>query len=52
MQAHPSPATPPELPRLPTRVPGLDRILGGGLIAGDTYLVTGEPGTGKTTLAN
>ena len=47
-----SPATLPELPRLPTRVPGLDTVLGGGLVAGNTYLVVGEPGTGKTTLGN
>ncbi|HYH12784.1 MAG TPA: ATPase domain-containing protein [Thermomicrobiales bacterium] len=40
------------LRRHPTRVPGLDDILGGGLIVGDTYLVTGTPGTGKTTLGN
>jgi circadian clock protein KaiC len=38
--------------RLPTRVPGLDTVLGGGLLAGDTCLITGRPGTGKTTLGN
>ena len=38
-------------PKLTTGLAGLDRILGGGLPAGRTYLVTGEPGTGKTTLA-
>ncbi len=52
MNPNRSPAVLPDLPRLPTRVPGLDTILGGGLVAGDTYLVTGEPGTGKTTLGN
>jgi circadian clock protein KaiC len=30
---------------------GLDDVLGGGLPAGHIYLVEGEPGTGKTTLA-
>ncbi|MDP9469707.1 MAG: hypothetical protein M3Q71_03440, partial [Chloroflexota bacterium] len=52
MTLAPSPQTLPDLPRFPMRIPGLDRVLGGGLIAGDTYLVTGEPGTGKTTLGN
>jgi circadian clock protein KaiC len=32
-------------------VPGLDDILGGGLPSGHFYLLEGEPGTGKTTLA-
>jgi circadian clock protein KaiC len=31
--------------------PGLDDILGGGFPAGYFYLLEGEPGTGKTTLA-
>src|SRR5579862_3160475 len=31
--------------------PGLDSVLGGGLPVGHFYLVEGEPGTGKTTLA-
>jgi circadian clock protein KaiC len=31
--------------------PGLDDVLGGGLPAGRFYLLEGEPGTGKTTLA-
>ena len=34
---------------LSTGVPGLDAILGGGLVAGRIYLIEGEPGTGKTT---
>lgn len=37
--------------RLSTGVPGLDEVLGGGLIANRSYLITGPPGTGKTTLA-
>ena len=41
-----------EHPRLRTRVNGLDRLLDGGLLAGDAYLVSGGPGTGKTTLGN
>jgi circadian clock protein KaiC len=41
-----------EHPRLRTRVKGFDRLLDGGLLAGDAYLVTGGPGTGKTTLGN
>jgi len=32
-------------------VPGLDSILGGGLPTNHLYLLDGEPGTGKTTLA-
>ncbi|MCL5271089.1 MAG: AAA family ATPase [bacterium] len=36
--------------RLRTGVPGLDEILGGGLLPGRTVLLKGAPGTGKTTL--
>ena len=39
------------LTRVSTGVEGLDEILGGGLPANHLYLVDGEPGTGKTTLA-
>lgn len=39
-------------PRLTTGVPGLDFILGGGLIAGRLYLIKGPPGVGKTVLAS
>ena len=35
---------------VPTGVPGLDDLLGGGLVAGTMALVEGAPGTGKTTL--
>jgi len=38
-------------PRTPTGVPGLDNILCGGLPRGCLYLVDGNPGVGKTTLA-
>ncbi len=38
--------------RVSTGVPGLDTLLGGGLIGGGVYLVMGRPGTGKTTLGN
>src|SRR5438445_10953236 len=37
--------------RVPTGVPGLDEVFGGGVPAGRIYLVEGEPGAGKTTLA-
>lgn len=40
------------LGRVPTGVPGLDTILGGGFLSGGVYIVQGTPGTGKTTLAN
>lgn len=35
--------------RLSTGIPGLDEMTGGGFVKGDTVLVTGPPGTGKTT---
>lgn len=37
--------------RCHTGVPGLDDVLNGGLISHRLYLVDGDPGTGKTTLA-
>ncbi len=37
--------------RLPTDVPGLDQILGGGLPEFSFNLIAGTPGAGKTTLA-
>ncbi|MCI4353634.1 MAG: hypothetical protein L3K14_09705 [Thermoplasmata archaeon] len=36
--------------RVSTGVPGIDRMLGGGLLPGRPYLVTGETGSGKTLL--
>jgi KaiC/GvpD/RAD55 family RecA-like ATPase len=38
-------------PRVATGIPGLDRMLGGGLIAGRPYLVTGATGSGKSLLS-
>jgi circadian clock protein KaiC len=38
-------------PRVATGTPGLDEVLNGGLPSGHLYLLEGEPGTGKTTLA-
>jgi len=40
-----------EIPRARTGVQGLDAILGGGLPTNHLYLLEGEPGTGKTTIA-
>lgn len=40
------------LEQLATGIAGLDQVLVGGLVRGDAYLVIGEAGTGKTTLAN
>ena len=37
--------------RLPTGVPGLDEVLGGGLPEFSFNLIAGAPGAGKTTLA-
>jgi DNA repair protein RadA/Sms len=36
--------------RLPTGVPELDRVLGGGLVPASLVLVSGDPGIGKSTL--
>jgi circadian clock protein KaiC len=41
----------PEITRCSSGCSGLDDVLGGGLPVGHVYLVEGEPGTGKTTLA-
>jgi circadian clock protein KaiC len=38
--------------RIETGVPGLDKILLGGLLRGGVYIVEGAPGAGKTILGN
>ena len=39
-----------EVPRSPTGVGELDRVLGGGLVEGAVVLIGGDPGIGKSTL--
>jgi DNA repair protein RadA/Sms len=41
-------AAPPA--RVPTAIEELDRVLGGGLVAGSAVLLAGDPGIGKSTL--
>lgn len=36
--------------RIPTRIPELDRVLGGGIVPGSLVLIGGDPGIGKSTL--
>jgi len=40
----------PQDQRIVTGIPGVDRVLGGGLVPGSTVLLAGEPGIGKSTL--
>ena len=37
-------------PRIDTGIPEFDRVLGGGLVAGQVVLIGGDPGVGKSTL--
>ena len=39
-----------KMARLSTRIQELDRVLGGGLVAGSLVLIGGDPGIGKSTL--
>lgn len=39
-----------DTPRMETRNPEFDRVLGGGLVPGSLVLLGGEPGAGKSTL--
>ncbi len=36
------------LDRMPTGIPGLDHLLDGGLVRGNSLLVEGSPGSGKS----
>jgi circadian clock protein KaiC len=39
-----------DIARISTGVAGLDALLGGGFVKGRSYLITGDTGTGKTTV--
>jgi DNA repair protein RadA/Sms len=39
-----------DVERTPTGLPELDRVLGGGIVAGAVVLIGGDPGIGKSTL--
>lgn len=41
----------PTLARLSTGIPGLDKMVGGGVVAGDAVMLTGPAGSGKSTIA-
>lgn len=43
-------AAAPDAPRQATGIHELDRVLGGGLVAGSAVLIAGDPGIGKSTL--
>src|SRR5690242_6029119 len=51
-KSHPSAGPPPGVGATSaTGTPGLDQILGGGFTPNRIYLIEGDPGAGKTTLA-
>ncbi|HUQ18249.1 MAG TPA: ATPase domain-containing protein [Gemmatimonadaceae bacterium] len=45
------PRKPQKTTRLSTGVPGMDEMLGGGVISGDAVMITGPAGSGKSTIA-
>jgi len=47
-----SASAPSVLERLPSGIPGLDVVLGGGFFRAGVYIVQGLPGSGKTIFAN
>ncbi|MEM7243766.1 MAG: ATPase domain-containing protein [Acidobacteriota bacterium] len=54
MAVAPNAEQPPGIPtrdRMVTGIPGLDHLLHGGLVRGNSLLVEGPPGSGKSTLA-
>jgi circadian clock protein KaiC len=53
-ERNPSAGEPGGTPRPfePTGIPNLDQVLGGGLPRGSLVLIVGQPGSGKTTMAN
>lgn len=51
MQPHTESAVTVSTERLSTGIPLLDEVLGGGVYRGSTTLISGAPGTAKTTLA-
>lgn len=40
-----------EIPKMPTGMPGLDHLLDGGIVRGNSLLIEGPPGSGKSTFA-
>lgn len=49
-ETDPAPSSPAPVERISTGVDRLDEVLGGGLYRGSTTLISGKPGTAKTTL--
>src|SRR3981081_1479427 len=47
---HPLTCATQEAPRLPSGLPELDRVTGGGFVRGSVLLMAGDPGIGKSTL--
>ena len=46
------PKSPAPPTRMPSGIPGLDRVLGGGFFQSGAYIIQGLPGCGKTIFAN